>query len=114
MQVPPESTTEPLPNALSALRQVTSAESAPNIRIHISTVNGSTVTSVMPDSGADITAAVLQLLTLLDEHQLNHLPSMMTPHTVSGHKMTPIGKLPTTPVLQGRQHCAERQESKVS
>ena len=57
MQVPPESTIEPTSNTLSALRQVTSAEPAPNIMIHISTVNGSTVTSVLSDSGADISAA---------------------------------------------------------
>ena len=107
MQVPPESTIEPTSNTLSALKQVTSAEPAPNITIHISTVNGSTVTSVLPDSGADISAAGPQLLTLLKEHKLNLLPSTMSPHTASGHKMTPIGKLPTTFLLQGRQHCEE-------
>ena len=79
MQVPPETTTESTPHKMSALRQVTSAETAPNIRIRISTINGSTVTSVLPDSGADISTAGLQLLPLLDEHQLNLLSSSVSP-----------------------------------
>jgi len=62
---------------------------------------------VLPDSGADISAAGPQLLTLLDEHHLNLLPSLMSPQTVSGHKMAPIGKFPTTLSLHGRQHCEE-------
>ena len=65
------------------------------------------MTLVLPDSEADISAAGPQLLTLLDAHQLNLLPSLMLPHTASGHKMTPIGKLPTTFLLQGRQFCEE-------
>ena len=104
MQVPSEATTEPTSTSMSALKQVSSAEPAPTIRLHIRTVNGSTITSVLPDSGADISAAGPQILTQLDEHQLNLLPSTMSPHTASGHQMTPIGKLPTTFVLQGRQH----------
>ena len=106
MQVPSEATTEPTSTSMSALKQVSSAEPAPTIRLHIRTVNGSTITSVLPDSGADISAAGLQILTQLDEHQLNLLPSTMSPHTASGHQMTPIGKLPTTFVLQGRQHLS--------
>ena len=104
MQVPSEATTEPTSTSMSALKQVSSTEPAPTIRLHIRTVNGSTITSVLPDSGADISAAGLQILTLLDEHQPNLLHSTMSPHTASGHQMTPIGKLPTTFVLQGRQH----------
>ena len=106
MQVLPENP-ETVPNKMSALKQVISAEPAPTITIRITTANGSTVTSVLPDSGADISAAGPQLLTLLDEHQLNFLPSLTSPHTASGHKMTPIGKLPTTFSLRGRQFCEE-------
>ena len=99
--------TDPTSNQLAALRQVTTAEPAPTIKIRITTTNGSTVISVLPDSGADISAAGPQLLTLLDEHPLNLLPSLVSPHTASGHKMTPIGKLPTTLSLQDRQHCED-------
>ena len=99
--------TDPTSNQLAALRQVTTAEPAPTIKIRIMTTNGSTIISVLPDSGADISAAEPQLLTLLDEHPLNLLPSLVSPHTASGHKMTPIGKLPTTLSLQDRQHCED-------
>ena len=108
MQTSEETTaTEHNPNHLSALRQVAAADPAPTTQVHISTVNGSATTPVLPDSGADISAAGPHLLTLLDEHPSNLLPSPVSPHTASGHKMKPIGKLPTTLTLQGRKHHEE-------
>ena len=108
MQTSEETTaTEHNPNHLSALRQVAAADPAPTTQVHISTVNGSSTTPVLPDSGADISAAGPHLLTLLDEHPSNLLPSLVSPHTASGHKMRPIGKLPTTLTLQGRKHHEE-------
>ena len=100
-------TTDSNPNQLSALRQVTATEPPPTTKIRIATANGSNVISVLSDYGADISAAGPQLLTLLDEHPLNLLPSLVSPHTAAGHKMTPIGKLPTILSLQGRQHHEE-------
>ena len=109
MYIPPEDATitEQSPNHLSALRQVTGTDHAPTISIQVSTVNGSAVTSMLPDTGADISAAGPHLLTLLDEHPSNLLPSLISPLTASGHKMTPMGKLPTTFSLQGRTHREE-------
>lgn len=46
-------------------------------------------------------------MTLLNEHPLNLLPSLISPRTASAHNIKPIGKLPTTLVLQGRQYHEE-------
>ena len=95
---------DPHPPQLQTIRQVTAAETAPTIGIRILTVNGSCDTLALPDSGADISAAGPQLLKLLNEHTLNLLPSKVTPKTANGHKMQPLGKLPITFQLCGRDH----------
>ena len=64
------------------------------ITIHISSLNGSSDIEVLPDSGADISAAGKEALSYLNEHIHNLLPSRVTPSTVSGAKMHPLGKLP--------------------
>jgi len=91
MQASQEDTTTE-PNHLSALRQVMAADPAPSTQIYISTLNGSAMAPVLPDSRADFSAAGPHLLTLLNEHPANLLPSQMSPHSASGHKMKPIGK----------------------
>ena len=94
----------PSTKQLQTIRQVTTAETAPTIGIRILTVNGSCDTLALPDSGADISAAGPQLLKLLNEHTLNLLPSEVTPKTANGHKMQPLGKLPVTFQLCGKDH----------
>ena len=53
---------------MSTIRQVTAAEPSPTILIHISTNKRSYQMQVLPDSGADISAAGQDLLEYLDEH----------------------------------------------
>ena len=53
---------------MSTIRQVTAAEPAPTILIHISTNKRFYQTPVLPDSGADISAAGQDLLEHLNEH----------------------------------------------
>lgn len=89
---------------LSTIRQVSATEPAPTITIRILSINGSCDTLALPDSGADISAAGPKLLKLLSEHPLNLLPSEVNPRTADGHTMQPMGRLPVTFHLQGRQH----------
>ena len=79
-------------------------ESALTIRVQISTSTGRKDVTVLPDSGAYITAAGEEILTYLDHHQNNLLPSTITPKAVNGNSMTPIGRVPTTIHLQGKQY----------
>ena len=56
------------PASLSNIRYVASTHPAPTIPIQIVSPNGSTTTPVLPDSGADISAAGVEILHLLHEH----------------------------------------------
>ena len=69
-------------------------EPAPTIKAHLSTPNGSALLTALPDSGADVSVAGLNAIEQLRDHKDNFLPSQVTPRTVSGHRMYPIGKLP--------------------
>ena len=69
-------------------------EPAPTIKAHLSTPNGSALLTALPDSGADVSVAGLNVIKQLGDHKNNRLPSPVTPRTVSGHRMYPIGKLP--------------------
>ena len=70
---------ESQPPRMSTIRQVTATDPAPTIPMHITSANGSHYARVLPDSGADISAAGLQLLQYLNEHVNNLLPSRITP-----------------------------------
>ena len=89
---------------LSTIKQVATTEPAPTISIRVLSVNGTCDTPALPDSGTDISAAGPKLLRLLGEHPFNLLSSQVNPCTADGHKMQPMGKLPVTFHLQGRQH----------
>ena len=89
---------------LDTITQIAVTEPAPTIEVCICSANGSCDTLALPDSGADISAAGPQLLQLLKEHPLNLLPSEIIPRTADGHSMQPMGKIPITFHLQGRQH----------
>ena len=77
---------------------------APSVTISLTSLNRSTVVEALPDSGADISAAGIHLLTQLGEHQLNLLPSQVTPRAVNGMSMQPIGKIPVTLQLGPIKH----------
>ena len=109
-QPPPQATTHPSTKALSVpttdrdtprvnaskIRNSELIESAPTVRVHISSLNGNAEIETLPDSGADLSVAGETALTHLGEHRDNLLPSTVTPRTVNGTKMQPIGKLPVT------------------
>ena len=100
---PAQPTVEPSTNAVQAsttpsLTSFTvngiTFEPAPTIKAHLSTPNGSALLTALPDSGADVSVAGLNVIEQLSDHKDNLLPSQVTPRTVSGHRMYPIGKLP--------------------
>lgn len=74
----------------------THLESTPTILARFSNPNGSADLHALPDSGADVSVTGIRILESLHEHKDNLLPSKITPRTMSGHQMTPLGKLPVT------------------
>ena len=80
-------------------RPESSAEPAPTINVHVSALNGSATVTALPDSGADISVAGPDTITMIGDHCKNLLPSDMVPRGVTGHWMTPIGQLPVTITL---------------
>ena len=69
-------------------------EPAPTIRLEASSLNGCTTITALPDSGAEISLAGPSLLSELNEHPDNLLPSPISPRAVNGSSMHPIGKIP--------------------
>ena len=61
----------------------------------------------LPDSGADISAAGKEILSQLDEHEDNLLPSNMIPQAVNGTRMHPVGKLPVTLQIGDHTHSED-------
>ena len=68
-------------------------EPAPTITVRISSSIGVHYLDVLPDSGADISTAGQDVLTILGEHIGIILPSSISPGTVNG---LPLGKVPVT------------------
>ena len=89
---------EPATNAVHVTPSINTTQlgiqPAPTIQAELSTRNGSTSMQVLPDSGADISVAGPNIIQSLNDHRDNLLPSQVTPRTVNGQKLTPIGKLP--------------------
>jgi len=80
------------------------AEPAPTVIVHISSSTGTKAVEVLPDSGADISAAGQETLGILGQHVNNLLPSQISPRAVNGTYMKPLGKVPVTIRLEGRQY----------
>ena len=91
-------------HTLFNIRNVSSTDPAPLIPINISSLHGSITIKVLPDSGADISAAGTEILCRLNEHVDNLLPSRIIPRAVNGTKMHPIGKLPVKLELGGKEY----------
>ncbi len=86
-----------LPRAhMSNIRDRATIDPAPTITIHVSSPNGFADIEILPDSGADISAAGNEVLRYLGEHLSNLLPSKIDPRAVNGSKMLSIGKIPVT------------------
>ena len=79
-------------------------EPAPMITVRISTSTGTQNVEVLPDSGADISAAGVEFLKHIGQHKDNLLPSTINPRTVNGMPMTPWGKIPVTIQLLNQQY----------
>ena len=82
--------------------QEAATEPAPTITVQVSSSTGTRNLDVLPDSGADISAAGQEVLEFLGQHVDNILPSHISPRTVNGLTMTPLGKVPVTITL-GKQ-----------
>ena len=67
---------------------------APTITVQISSPTGTKDVKVLPDSGADISAAGQEVMRHLGQHKDNLLPSKVCPRTVNGMLMRPLGKIP--------------------
>lgn len=80
------------------------AEAAPTIRVHMSSSSVTRQVEVLPDSGADISAAGQGILKILGQHEDNLLPSSISPRAVNGSYMRPIGKVPIRIQLEGRSY----------
>ena len=76
--------------------QDSKTEPAPTITVRISSSTGVRYLEVLPDSGADISAAGQDVLAILGQHISNILPSSISPRTVNGLSMMPLGKVPVT------------------
>lgn len=92
---------------ISNIKNVTATEPAPLIRIQITSSNGSTDFNVLPDSGADISAAGKEVLQHLNEHVDNLCPSPVTPKAVNGTKLYPLGKIPVKFHLDNQEYDDE-------
>ena len=85
--------------AMSQIRK----EPAPTIEVQVSSSMDKKNIMVLPDSGAEITAAGKDILEYLDHHPHNLLLSTTMPRTVNESSMLPIGKIPITIHLEGKQ-----------
>ena len=100
----PSTYTDPL---LSNISHVTATDPAPKITINITSLNGSTSVAVLPDSGADISAAGEAILHHLNEHVDNLHPSTIVPKAANGTEMRPMGKLPVSLKLGSKEFTDE-------
>ena len=66
------------------------------ITVRISTSTGTKIVEVLPDSGADISAAGVEFLKHIGQHKDNLRLSTINPRTVNGMTMAPWGKIPVT------------------
>ena len=94
-------------NSSSTPCQRNMIESAPTVKVHVSSLNGHAVVSVLPDSGADVSLAGPSLLQDLKDHPDNLPPSAVSSRAVDGSVMKPIGQLPITFSLGSRSYKDE-------
>ena len=74
---------------------------APTVKVHLRTHHGDCHVQVLPDSGADISAAGEHILLQLNEYKDNLLPSEFTPRAANGHA---IGKMRVCFQLAGNEY----------
>ena len=72
---------------MSNIRHNAITDPAPTISIHILSLNGSTDMEILPDSGANISAAGKETLSHLGKHVNNLLPSRIVPQAANRTSM---------------------------
>ena len=80
------------------------AEAAPTIMVSTTSSTGTKLIQMLPDSGADISAAGQEILNLLIHHADNIQPSGISPRAVNGTIMTSLGKITVTLELRRRSY----------
>ena len=70
------------------------ATPAPTVNMQVSTHHGQASLDILPDSGAEISAAGPQFVQALGEYMDNLAPSNICPRAVNGSILYPVGKLP--------------------
>ena len=81
---------------ISTIRNVTATDPAPNITLNISSLNGCIAATILPDLGADISAAGEETLAHLNEYIDNLLPSTTVPKAANGTEMHPGKNCPSS------------------
>ena len=66
------------------------------ITVRISTLTGTNNVDVLSDSGADISAAGIEVLKHIGQRKDNLFLTTINPRTVNGTPMRPWGKVPVT------------------
>ena len=89
-------TDDPTHPTLDNIQHVASYDPAPLVNLDVIFANGSCNTKVLPDSGADISAAEKAILSTLNERINTLLPSTVIPKAVNGAKVFPLRRLPVT------------------
>ena len=84
-----------------SLKQVSTIDPAPTVKVHLRTHHGDFHAQVLPDSGADISTAGEHILLLLNEYLL---PSEFTPRAANGQRMHAIGKMRVCFQLAGNEY----------
>ena len=84
------SSSTPRHDRISTPSQKNMIESAPTVKVHVSSLNGHAVVSVLPDSGADVSLAGPSLLQDLKDHPDNLPPSAVSSRAVDGSVMKPM------------------------
>ena len=74
------------------------------MKVLLHTHHGSCHSQVLPDSGADISAAGEHVLPLLNEYKDNLLPSEFMPRSANGQRMHAIGKMRVYFQLAGNEY----------
>ena len=92
---------------LSNTSIIATSDPAPKFTINISSQNGSTSIAVLPDSGADISAAGEPILCHLNEHADHLIPSRVVPKAANGSAMHSIRKLSVTLKLGNKEFVDE-------
>ena len=87
---------------LSSVKGLNYADPAPTLTVHVRALNGQASVEVLPDSGADISAAGVNFLAHFNEHVPNLLPSDVKPRAVNGNVLSPIGSLMATVSIGSR------------